>query len=277
MYLVLHGQTTLYNNLVSDIRIAKQAGFSGLEIATPKLLRCLDAGVNPEELAEMFRRHEIKPVCIDILGDVEHVDPEGRKRLLSEAERLCSVARTLGCPTVQLNAFNGLEGRPEPEIIRLTARNIAEIADIGMEYGIRFQIEGAAWTPIHSLSQCLKLIELTERDNVGLVIDFWHLWASRDTKPDQVARLDQSLIYGVHLCDGLRPSVGEGWPDETLLRDCLPGDGQLPIADWVAAVQATGYDGVWSGEILGNQLWEMDHLAIAVSMYERMESYLRID
>ena len=68
-----------------------------------------------------------------------------------------------------------------------------------------------------------------------------------------------------------------GGPDERSLRDCLPGDGQLPIADWVAAVKATGFDGVWSGEILGNRLWEMDHLAIALAMYERMESYLRID
>jgi sugar phosphate isomerase/epimerase len=152
----------------------------------------------------------------------------------------------------------------------LTAANVAEIADIGAEYGIRFQIEGAAWTPIHSLGQCLNLIERTQRENVGLVIDFWHLWASRGTSPEEVARLDRSLIYGVHLCDGLRPPEGESWPEETLLRDCLPGDGQLPIAEWVSAVQATGYDGVWSGEILGNRLWEMDHLEIAIAMRDRM-------
>jgi sugar phosphate isomerase/epimerase len=277
MVLALHGQTTLYNNLASDIRIAGQAGYSGLEIATAKLLRCLDAGVQPDELTELFRRHAVQPVCIDILGDVERIDPEERKRLLSEAERLCSLARYLGCPTVQLNAFNELEGRAESEVLRLTARNVADIADIGAEYGIRFQIEGAAWTPIHSLVQCLKLIEMTERENVGLVIDFWHLWASRDTSPEEVARLNQSVIFGVHLCDGLRPSEDEGWPDERLLRDCLPGDGQLPVAEWVAAIQATGYDGVWSGEILGHRLWEMDHLAIARKMRERMESYLQIN
>jgi sugar phosphate isomerase/epimerase len=274
MHLALHGQTTLYNNLASDIRIAREAGYAGLEIATAKLLRCLDAGVSPEELAEQFSRYEIQPVCIDILGDVERVDPEERKRLLSEADRLCSVAGTLGCPTVQLNAFNALDGRSEPEILRLTAGNVAEIADIGAAHGIRFQIEGAAWTPIHSLSQCLRLVEATERQNVGLVIDFWHLWASGETSPDEVARLDPNVIYGVHLCDGLRPSEAESWPDERLLRDCLPGDGELPVADWVAAVQATGYDGVWSGEVLGNRLWEMDHLTIAVAMRERMESYL---
>ena len=80
-------------------------------------------------------------MCIDILGDVERIDPEGRKRLLDDAKRLCSTARTLGCPTVQLNAFSYLEGRPESEILKLTARNVAEIADIGAEYGIQFQID----------------------------------------------------------------------------------------------------------------------------------------
>jgi len=276
MILALHGQTTLHSNLTSDIRIAKQAGFSGLEIATPKLLRCLEAGVTAEELTELFHKFKVQPVCIDILGDVERIDPEGRKRLLNDAKRLCSTARTLGCPTVQLNAFSGLQGRPESEILQLTARNVAEIADIGAEYGIRFQIEGAAWTPIHSLSLCLNLIERAERENVGLVIDFWHLWASRETSPEEVARLDNSLIYGVHLCDGLRPSEVEAWPEETLLRDCLPGDGQLPIAEWVTAVQATGYDGVWSGEILGHRLWETDHLEIAIAMRDRMASYLQL-
>jgi len=37
-----------------------------------------------------------------------------------------------------------------------------------------------------------------------MVIDFWQLWAGEETTPDEVAKLDSSLIYGVHFCDGIR-------------------------------------------------------------------------
>ncbi|MCP4401600.1 MAG: sugar phosphate isomerase/epimerase [bacterium] len=275
MIFALHGQTTFHTNIVHDIRIAKEAGFDALEIITEKLLRYLDAGLDAEDLLPVFQKHAILPVCIDILGDIERIEPTQHRQLLEEAERLCVVAKTLQCPTIQINPFSGLAARPWDEIIRLTARNIADIADIGQQYGIRFQLEGAAWTPIHSLAQCLEVIDEAERDNVGLVLDFWHLWASRRTTPDEIAKLDRSLIYGVHFCDGLRPESGEEWPDETLLRGGLPGDGDIPLQEWVAAVRATGFDGVCSAELLGPKSWEADPLEIAQDMKKRLEHYFQ--
>lgn len=274
MILALHGQTTFHNNLANDIRLAQEAGFEALEIITEKLLRYLDLGLKVEDLAAIFEKHGIRPACIDILGDIERIEPKAHKQMLQEAERLCAAAKTLGCPTIQINPFCGLAGRPWDEIIRLTAQNMAEIADIGQQYGVRFQLEGAAWTPIHSLTHCLELIEKTERDNVGLVLDFWHLWASRKTTPEEIARLDRSLIYGVHFCDGTRPEPDETWPNEKLLRGFLPGEGDIPLQTWVDAVQATGFDGVWSTELLSPLHWEADYLEIARDMKARMLSYL---
>jgi len=269
----LHGQTTLYSNINTDIRIAKETGYQAVELHTDKLLRYLDAGYSAEDLHDTLQTHGIRPACIDILGAVERCDPAERRCLMDEAQRLCEVARTIGCPTIQLNAFCALAQRPWEEILALTAANISDIADLGQAYGIRFQVEGAAWTPIHSLSQCLQLIAAVDRKNVGLVIDFWHLWASHETNSEELARLDKDLIYGVHLADGKRPPEGEPWVDEKLLRGFLPGDGDLPVAKWVAAVKATGFDGVVSGEILNDRLWERDLFEIAADMRQRMDQY----
>jgi sugar phosphate isomerase/epimerase len=273
MIATLHGQTTLYSNINTDIRIAKETGYQAVELHTDKLLRYLDAGYSAEDLRATLKKHGIVPACIDILGAVERSAPAERRRLMEEARRLCEVADTIGCPTIQLNAFCMLAHRPWEEILKLTAANIADIADMGQAYGIQFQVEGAAWTPIHSLSQCLQLIEAVDRKNVGLVIDFWHLWASRGTQCEEIARLDKHLIYGVHLADGKRSPQGEPWVDEKLLRGFLPGDGDLPMAEWVAAVKATGFDGVVSGEILNDHLWERDLIEIAADMRQRMDQY----
>jgi len=224
-------------------------------------------------LSPLFARYRVRPVVINALRHVEHVAPAGREAMLAECERLCAAAHTIGCPTIQLVPLTGLAGQPWPEILRLTAGNVAAIADIGRRYGVRFQLEPIAWAPIHSLSQSLELIRAAGRDNVGMVIDFWHLWAGEETAPDEVAALDKSLIYGVHFCDGTRHVPGTAW-DEGALRGFLPGDGNLPIGEWVAAVRSTGFDGVWSSELYSPRHWEWDLQELATETKARMERYL---
>jgi sugar phosphate isomerase/epimerase len=257
----------------TDIRIAREAGYDALELIESKLVRYLDCGFAAKDLVPLFESYSIRPVCINALKDIERIEPGEREDLLAEAERLCAAAADIACPTIQLVPFCGLEGRPWNEVLELTARNVADIADIGKRYGIRFQLEPIAWSPIHSLSQSLQLIEEAERDNVGMVIDFWHLWAGGETTPEDVASLDGSMIYGVHFCDGKGHIPGTVWVEEAL-RGFLPGEGDIPIREWVEAVRATGFDGVWSCELYSPKHWEWDLLEIAVETKALMEMYI---
>jgi len=268
----MHGLTTMHCNIRTDIRIAREAGYDALEIVESKLLRYLDCGFKAEDLVPLFEKYSVRPVCINALKSIERTEPREREALLAEAERLCEAAEVLGCPTIQLVPFTGLEGRPWDEVLELTARNVADIADIGQRHGVQFQLEPIAWAPIHSLSQSLHLIEKAGRDNVGMVIDFWHLWAGEETTPDEVAALDSSMIYGVHFCDGKRHVPGTEWVEEEL-RGYLPGEGDIPIQEWVDAVRATGFDGVWSCELYSPKHWEWDLLEIARKTKALMEKY----
>ena len=273
MIVTMHGLTTMHCNLKTDIRIARETGYDALEIIEAKLLRYLDCGFKAEDLVPLFETHSIRPVCINALKDIERVKPGERQALMAEAERLCAAAEAIGCPTIQLVPFCGLEGRPWNEVLELTAKNVADIAEIGWAHGVRFQLEPIAWSPIHSLSQSLELMEAAGRpENVGMVIDFWHLWAGEETTPDEVTQLDGTQICGVHFCDGKRHVPGTEWV-EVELRGYLPGEGDIPINDWVAAVKATGFDGVWSSELLSPKHWEWDLEEIARETRALMEKY----
>ncbi len=272
MIKTLHGLSTMHGNMQTDIRLARECGYEALEMTELKLLRYLDSGCKVNELLVLFERYNIKPVCINALKGVERLN-EGKTELLHEAEVLIDAAAALHCPVIQLVPFCGLEGRPYSEVRELTAANIAAVADMGKEFDIRFQLEPIAWSPIHSLAQSLEVLDEAGRDNVGMVIDFWHLWAGEETKPADIARLDKSLIYGVHFCDGIRPENGAGF-DEAKLRGYLPGDGAIPVQDWVDAVLATGYEGSWSSELYSPRHWEWDLKDIAVESLKRMEQYL---
>ena len=274
MIYALHGLTVRYSNIISDIRLAKEAGYDALELHTDKLDRYIASGLGAAYLAEKLEQHEIIASGIDIIGGVETQDQKAFDAILENTKILCKFANVIHCPTIQLNAFSELENYSELEQINLTAKNIAQICQIGLEHGIRFQLEAAAWTPIHTLEQCQRLLEKVNISNLGLVIDFWHFWAARGATPEQIRALDASQIYAVHISDGFRPEIGAPWVDETLLRDVLVGDGEIPIADWVDAVRATGFDGCYSGEFLGHTLWEKDHLEIGREYLKRMKAYV---
>ncbi len=269
----LHGLLVRYSNVATDIMIAQQAGYDAVELHTDKLDRYLAAGFTGEDIKVLLEKHDMKVSCIDIIGDVETQDPKKFEQVMAKADLLTDTARQIGCDTIQLNGFMELDGRSEQENLDLTAKNIREICALGKEKGIRFQYEGAAWTPIHTIDQCTRLVETVAMDNFGFVIDFWHFWASRGGTPEQINRLDSSMIYGVHVADGFRPDQGQPWVDETLLRGALPGDGEVPVQQWIDAVRSTGYDGFYSGEILCHKLWEANLFEIAEDTLTRMKGY----
>ena len=267
----LHTLLVRYSNVITDIMLAAEAGYDSVELHTDKLDRYLESGLTTEGINAALKRHGTRATCIGIIGDAETQDAGKLDAVLRKTELLSRTAQEIGCRVIQVNAFTELADRSERENIRLTAKNIRRICEIGSRYGITFQYEGAAWTPIHSLRQCLDLVSEVAMDNFGLVLDYWHLWASRETTPDEVSRLDRKQIVSVHVSDGFRPEEGRAWPDETLLRDALPGAGQVPCREWTDAVRATGFDGSYSVEILGKTLWEANLREIAAEGLARMK------
>ncbi len=273
MLFSLHGLLVRYSNVATDISCAKSAGYDAVELHTDKLDRYLASGFTGKDLKTILDKHSIEVNCIDIIGDVETQDPKKFDAVLEKAATLIDTAVQINCPTIQLNAFMELSGASTQENIELTARNIRKICALGQKKNIRFQYEGAAWTPIHSLEHYKMLAQEVAMPNFGFVIDFWHFWASRGGTPQEIAKLDKNLIYGVHIADGFRVGEGEPWIDETLLRGALPGDGEVPIKEWIDAVRSTGYDGYYSGEILCHKLWEADLFDIAQDALQRMKTY----
>ena len=74
MKFALHGMCSLHNNIVSDIRLAKETGYQGLEIHTEKLWRYINSGLSSASLKAKLDSAGILPSAIDIIGCVEAAD-----------------------------------------------------------------------------------------------------------------------------------------------------------------------------------------------------------
>jgi sugar phosphate isomerase/epimerase len=294
MLLGLHTGSIRYTNVVTDIRIAKEVGYDAIELTVPKLTRYLDAGYQAEELLPALG--SLRLAVINSFLDIERQDREFRRGLLKRCDRLGEAARTLGCQALQVVALNGLRGEPWPDIRAKIGRSLTELADIAAPFGVRLALEFVSFTPLRTLAQALEVLDVAGRDNVGLCLDTFHLWTG-GTPWDEVAALDPALIIVAHLGDvnarhglgsGPAPCAcalgrplrsgdchilqGEEWSDAD--RDVLPGDGILPLAEGIEAIRATGYDGLWSVELLGAYHWEWDPPVLARELKRRAESLL---
>lgn len=268
----LHGVSVWYSNAVTQLRIAKESGFDALELLPEHLFRYLENGGSFTAYTALMDQLGVEISCINALKRIGRHQPEERAQMLAEADKICHAAQQLRCPVVQIMALTELDHLSEETRNEILVSNIQAIADIAKPYGIKLQIEVVAFTRFNSLSQALAIIERVGRDNVGLVIDFWHLHAGGGTTPDEVARMDVSLIYGIHFCDGRAAHAGEAW-DEWVQRDYQPGEGDVDIPAWIAAVRATGYDGVWCPEQLSPTHWEDDLWQIGRDNYQSLTAY----
>jgi sugar phosphate isomerase/epimerase len=268
MQLGLHTGSIMYTNLLTDIRVAKEAGYDAIEIYLPKLLRYLDAGYKPEDLLPHLGTLPVG--MINSFLHIERQDTASRHELRGLCERVCTVARILGCPALQVVALDALRGQSWPEIRTKVGRSLAELADIASPFGVTLALEPVSFTPLRTLAQALEVLDVADRDNIGLCLDTFHLWTG-GTHWDQVAALEPSLIVVAHISDVL-PRQGEEWSDAD--RDVLPGDGILPLKEGITAIDATGYDGLWSVELLGNRHWEWDPSILAEELKRRAELLL---
>jgi sugar phosphate isomerase/epimerase len=262
MIIALHNLATQHSNLITSIRIARETGYAGIEIGGPKLKRYVAQGFTLASLRPLLK--EVPPVGLSYVQDIERQDPAAYAALLEECESVCTLAQSLECPMVQLltgpldpsGAYKGLVGRPWPEMRKLTAKNLRALAAIGRAHHVKFYLEALTFTPLNRLDQQIELLEETACDEVGLVLDFYHLWDS-GTQPDEIARMNKDRIFCVDFCDSLDLS-GQGGDIEQRGRDVWTGGGRIPLKEWVDAVRATGFDGIWRCELLSPRYWELD-------------------
>ncbi|WP_271986281.1 sugar phosphate isomerase/epimerase family protein [Pseudoclavibacter terrae] len=276
--------TTFHGNLRTDIAAAREAGFTGIELQSPKLYRYLDAGFPAETVREL-----VGELTVTGLGAVQNIERHGddKPSFIADVERMCDVAVAVGAPTVQLctgpaewttvrdhrdgllpasdGRYRGTLGLSEADAMRVLTDNVRDAATIAADRGIGVFVEPLAWTNINRCAQLLRLIDAVDRDNVGIAVDFWHFWTTGDTL-EEVAALPAERITAVHISDSTEINRATEIANVDDHRDVVIGGGSVPLQEWVDAVKSTGYKGWWVTEMFAKRANEHDFLDVARTM-----------
>lgn len=123
----------------------------------------------------------------------------------------------------------------DPVEQRLIAGHAA-LAEAAARYGILVGIEFMAFRPLRSLADAVRVCKAVGHGNARLLIDALHLQRSGG-RPDDVARLDASVVGYIHLCDAaIATPPGMTLADEARTGRLLPGEGVLPLHALLDAV-----------------------------------------
>lgn len=139
-----------------------------------------------------------------------------------------------------------LEGRSVQDAHDLAARSLSDVFEARPDSTVRLALEpviNAQSDYMNSLDRALDLAELVDHERLGVFPDNFHLWINSDWESapviEQIERAGER-IFGVHVNDAVRGSDAR----------YVPGDGELPVDEFVAAVEATGYRGHYDVEFM---------------------------
>ncbi|MEU1352032.1 sugar phosphate isomerase/epimerase family protein [Streptomyces sp. NPDC005795] len=188
------------------------------------------------------------------------LDPAERARALDDNRAALDEAAGLSTDTLVLVSGGLPDGSKDLYGAReRIADALAELAPYAAERGVRLAIE-----PLHpmfasdrcvvsTLSQALDIAERFPADQVGVVVDTYHLWWD-DQAPAQIARAGAAgRIHSFQLADWITPL-----PAGVLLGRGQLGDGSVDFRAFRTAVEATGFDGPIEVEIFNEDLWARD-------------------
>ncbi|WP_063732677.1 sugar phosphate isomerase/epimerase family protein [Streptomyces sp. RTd22] len=198
-------------------------------------------------------------------------DPGERAAALADNRAAIDEAATLGTDTLVLVSGGLPSGSRDLFAAReRIADALGELGPYAAERGVRLAIE-----PLHpmyasdrcvvsTLAQALDLAERFPADQVGVVVDTYHLWWD-DTVAAQIARAGAGgRIASFQLADWITPL-----PEGVLLGRGQLGDGAVDFRWFREQVDATGFDGPIEVEIFNPDLWARDGAEVLAEVADR--------
>lgn len=222
------------------------AGFDGIEIFEQDFIG-FEHG--PQEAGRMVRDHGLEIMLFQPFRDFEGLPPGAlRDRAFARARQKFDVMNRLGtdlmliCSSVHPQAVGGIDR---------CADDLAELGEIAATFGVRVGYEALAWgRHVNDHRDAWEIVRRADHPHVGLILDSYHTLA-RGIDPESIRSIPGDRIFFLQLADA--PAIDMDLLYLSRHFRNMPGEGDLDLRRFMAAVAATGYGGPLSLEIFNDQ------------------------
>ncbi len=221
------------------------AGFDGVEIFENDFL-AFDG--SPTDVGKMVRDHGLEITLFQPFRDFEGMPEPLRSRTFDRAERKFDIMQQLGtdlvlvCSNVSPAALGGIDR---------AAADFHELGERAARRGLKVGYEALAWgCHVNDHRDAWEIVRRADHPNIGIILDSFHT-LSRKIEINSIRSIPKDKIFIVQMADA--PLIDMDLLYWSRHFRNMPGEGDLPVADFTAAVAATGYDGYLSLEIFNDQ------------------------
>jgi 4-hydroxyphenylpyruvate dioxygenase len=196
----------------------------------------------------LIRDHGLEITLFQPFRDFEGLTGAARDKAFERARYKFDTMAALGtdlilvCSSSHPEALGG---------IGQVADDFAALGEIAAERDLRVGYEALAWgRHVNDDRDAWEIVRRADHPNVGLILDSFHRLA-RKIDPNTIRRIPRDKIFFVQIADA--PAIDMDplyWSRH--FRN-MPGEGDLPVTEFIIAVAATGYDGPISLEIFNDQ------------------------
>lgn len=236
---------SISGELPEKLEAIAKAGFDGVEIFENDFL-AFDG--SPRDVGRMVRDFGLEITLFQPFRDFEGMPEPHRTRTFDRAERKFDVMQELGtdlvlvCSNVSPVSLGGVDR---------AAADFRELGERAAKRGLRVGYEALAWgRHIHDHRDAWEIVRRADHPNIGLILDSFHS-LSRRIDIGSIRSIPKDKIFIVQLADA--PLIDMDLLYWSRHFRNMPGEGDLPVADFVAAIAQTGYDGYFSLEIFNDQ------------------------
>ena len=236
---------SISGDLREKLAAIASAGFDGVEIFENDFL-AFDG--TPAEVGAMVRDHGLTITLFQPFRDFEGMPEPHRARAFDRAERKFELMQQLGtdlmliCSSVSPLSLGGIDR---------AAADFHELGERAARRGLRVGYEALAWgRHVNDHRDAWEIVRRADHPNIGLILDSFHT-LSRNIEVGSIRSIPGDRIFIVQLADAPRMDMDLlSWSRH--YRN-MPGEGDLPVTDFMRAIAATGYAGVLSLEIFNDQ------------------------
>src|SRR5260370_28624148 len=223
-------------------------------------------------------RADVATACRDLGLDIVTLQPfrdfEGmpagqRERVFARAERKFDVMQELGCDLLMICSNVAPESLGG---IERAAADLRELGERAHRRGMRIAFEALAWgRHINDYRDAWEAVRRADHPAVGLVLDSFHILA-RSTDLSAIRAIPGDRIFLVQLADA--PLLQMDYLSWSRHFRNFPGQGDLPVLDFMQALAATTYDGPLSLEIFNDQFRAGSARSVAVDGHRSLRFLL---
>ena len=237
---------SISGSLPDKLEAAAAAGFEGIEIFENDLIQF---NGRPTDIREMAKDLNLEIIALQPFRDFEAMPEPFRSQNFYRAHKKFELMQELGthklliCSNVSPHLINDKSR---------AAADLHELASIAAQQDLSIGYEALAWGRYTAdYGDAWDIVRQADHSHLGIILDSFHMFARGNTLDILRDEIPLDKIALVQVADA--PSLQMEVLHYSRHYRCFPGQGDMPVREFVQCLRDKGYEGYLSHEIFNDE------------------------